>query len=99
MIFSEKMAKIPQPQRGELWNQYRVLCTALVLNIQAKKENRTVTEEEIAPLQTAAKRANEILQDFGFTPSFFPDQPDFFPRLIQELTAVKNAPSTGDGDV
>lgn len=97
MLFSEKMSRIPQPQRGELWQEYRVLCTAFPLNVQLKKENRTPTEKELAPLRDAAKKADKILCSCGQSPSFFPDEGDFWNRLMQELTAVKDSPTKGDG--
>lgn len=97
MLFSEKMSRIPQPHRAELWQQYRTLCSALAINVQIKKENRIPTEQELMPLKEAAKKADEILRTFGQSPSFFPDRDNFWNRLLEELTAVKEAPTKGDG--
>ncbi len=96
MIFSEKMKAIPQPRRADLWNEYRVLCTALALQVTLKRENRTPTEEELRPLKTAANNANAILSEYGFDPSFFPEQEDFFNLLLDELSAVRSNPTKGD---
>ena len=96
MIFSEKMKTIPQPRRADLWNEYRVLCTALALQVTLKRENRPPAEEELRPLKTAANHANAILSGYGFEPSFFPENEDFFNLLIDELSAVRNNPRNED---
>ncbi|MBO5214528.1 MAG: hypothetical protein J6B86_07150 [Clostridia bacterium] len=96
MIFSEKMKAIPQPRRADLWNEYRVLCTALALQVTLKRENRPPTEEELLPLKTTANNANAILSEYGFDPSFFPESEDFFNLLINELSAVRSNPARGD---
>lgn len=96
MLFSEKMAQIPQPSRRALWDEYRTLCTALALNVTLKKESRIPTEAELRPLREAAEKANEILGNFGISPSFCPHSSDFFPCLLEELTAIMNTPSTKD---
>ncbi len=88
MIFSEKVKAIPQPPRADLWNEYPVLCTALALKVTLKRENRPPAKEELLPLKTAANNANAILSEYGFDPSFFPEQEDFFNLLIDELSAV-----------
>ncbi|MBQ1965775.1 MAG: hypothetical protein II348_03785 [Clostridia bacterium] len=97
MLFSEKMSRIPQPHRAELWQQYRTLCSALAINVQIKKENRTPSEQELAPLREAAKKADEILLEFGQDPCFFPHRDGFWNRMLEELTAVKDSPTKGDG--
>lgn len=96
MLFSEKMTKIPQPQRRALWDSYRILCTALTLNATLQKEKRSPSEEELSPLRASAQTANGILAEFQFTPSFFPEQEDFFPRLLEELSAISKHPSGKD---
>ena len=96
MLFSEKMKKIPQPDRAMLWNEYRTLCTALTLNAALKKENRLPSPEELAPLRNAGERANDLLEKHGFSPSFFPQKENFFSHLLEELTAIMNAPSDKD---
>ncbi len=96
MLFSEKMAQIPQPRRADLWKEYRVLCTALALNVRLKKEDRTPTEEELSSLREAAITANGILNEYGFSPSFFPEERDFFKKLIHELSAIASNPSKQD---
>lgn len=96
MLFSEKMKKIPQPDRAMLWNEYRTLCSALTLNAALKKENRLPSPEELAPLRNGAERANRILAEQGFEPSFFPAEPNFFELLLRELDAVMQAPSATD---
>lgn len=96
MLFSEKMIQIPQPRRRALWDTYRILCTALVLNVTLKKENRAPTEEELRPLRDAAQTANGILAEFHFPPSFFPEKDEFFSLLLEELFAVSKHPSGKD---
>ncbi|MBO5248386.1 MAG: hypothetical protein J6B54_03700 [Clostridia bacterium] len=96
MLFSEKMAQVPQPRRADLWSQYRILCNALALNVRLKKENRSPAEAELMPLKTAAKTANDILSQFGMEPSFFPESEAFFDLLIQELSEIRSAPAKGD---
>ena len=96
MLFSEKMTQIPQPQRAELWKEYRTLCTALALNVTLRKENREARDAELSPLREAAKRADVILTEEGFAPSFAPDEEDFFPRLLNELNEIMKNPSSKD---
>ena len=96
MLFSEKMAQFPQPQRAALWDEYRTLCTALALQVTLRKENRDPRDGELIPLREAAKRADALLTEGGFEPSFYPEQADFFPRLLAELTQIINTPSTKD---
>ncbi len=96
MLFDEKMAKIPQPRRADLWKEYRTLCTALVLEVRAKKQARAVTEEELAPLKEAATAADGILAEYGFSPSFFPKEEDFFPKLCEELRQIMAKPRKKD---
>ncbi len=96
MIFSEKMKAIPQPRRADLWTEYRTLCTALALQVKLKKENRTPTEEELFSLRKAAENANKILEEYGFSPSFFPQSETFFEQLTEELSAVAKNPSKED---
>ena len=96
MIFSEKMSRVPQPRRADLWTQYRTLCTALALQVTVGKENRSPTEEELTPLKQAAETANSILSEYGMTPSFFPQQNDFFCLLTEELTKVAHSPKRND---
>ena len=66
MLFSEIMTKIPQPHRAGLWKEYRTLCNALVLRIREKKQGLAPSETDLLPLRTAARRANEILQEQGY---------------------------------
>lgn len=96
MLFSEKLTQIPQPARADLWTEYRTLCTAITLQVTLNKEQRSPKGNELEPLRQAAKRANDILQEYGFPPSFFPEAEDFFSRLTQELTAIAHAPRKGD---
>ena len=96
MLFSEKMSQVPQPQRAELWKEYRTLCTALALNVTLRKENRPPREAELIPLREAAKRADAILTEAGFPPSFVPDEEDFFPKLLNELNEIMKNPSSKD---
>ncbi|MBQ4323008.1 MAG: hypothetical protein IJC19_03630 [Clostridia bacterium] len=96
MLFSEKMARVPQPRRADLWSEYRVLCTALSLQVRRKKEGRNPSEEELIPLKNAAKRANDILLEQGMEISFFPENESFFDALVTELTAIMNTPSDKD---
>lgn len=96
MLFSEKMARIPQPCRAELWSQYRILCKALALNVILKNENRSPAEAELLPLKAAAKTANDLLSQFGMEPSFFPESTAFFELLLQELSEIRDAPAKGD---
>ncbi len=96
MVFDEKMAQIPQPRRADLWQEYRVLSTALALELRVKKQGRTVTEEELAPLKEAAEKANHILAEYGFSPSFSPEANDFFPRLTEELRQIMAKPRKED---
>lgn len=96
MVFSEKMKAIPQPRRADLWGEYRVLCTALALQVTLKRENRPPTEEELRPLKTASNNANAILSEYGFSPSFFSEQEDFFDLLLDELSAVRENNSDND---
>ncbi len=96
MIFSEKMALVPQPRRAALWTEYRTLCTALALQVNLRRERRTATEEELNPLKDAAKKANEILAEFGMEPSFFPEREDFFPLLTEELASIAKSPKHRD---
>ena len=96
MLFSEKMPRIPQPRRADLWKEYRVLCSALALRVKLRKEGRTATEEELAPLRESARKANGILAEYGFLPSFFPESEDFFETLVKELEAVADGPSRED---
>ncbi len=96
MLFSEKMSLIPQPRRANLWQEYRTLCTGLALHITLKKEQRLPTPEELVPLRQAARQANAILEEYEFSPSFFPDKEDFFPLLIEELTRISHTPSRKD---
>ena len=93
MIFSEKMKAVPQPRRADLWTEYRTLCTALALQVKLKKENRSASEEELYPLRKAAENANKILEEYGFSPSFFPRSETFFQQLTEELSAIANHPT------
>ncbi|MBQ5820378.1 MAG: hypothetical protein IIW31_04005 [Clostridia bacterium] len=88
MLFSEIMTKIPQPHRAGLWKEYQTLCNALVLRIREKKQGVAPSETDLLPLRTAARRANEILQEQGYDPFFDPDAPDFLPSLLAELDAI-----------
>ncbi len=96
MLFSEKMAAIPQPKRAKLWQEYRTLCTALALKVQLDRQQRAPTQEELAPLKGAAINANRILEEFHMPPSFSPEKEDFFPLLLAELSALRATPSKGD---
>lgn len=92
MLFSEKLSEIPQPDRAALWEQYTVLCTALSLRVKLKRENRPPSEEEMEPLKKAATQANRILRKHSLSPSFFPDDPEFYSRLLLELDNITNEP-------
>lgn len=96
MLFSEKMAQVPQPHRADLWREYRTLCTALALNVKLRKEAREATEAELSPLQDAARKANELLERHGMPPSFFPEKSDFLLLLTEELQRIMEQPSNGD---
>ena len=96
MLFSEKMSKVPQPDRADLWREYRTLCTALALNVKLRKEAREAAEEEILPLMQAARKANELLARHGMAPSFFPEKSDFLLLLTEELQRIMEQPSNGD---
>ena len=96
MLFSEKLAQIPQPQRAALWKEYRTLTTAAALKIRIQKEDRLPTEEELNPLRQSARDANGILSAFGFLPSFFPEEDRFFELLTEELDRIKKASNEKD---
>lgn len=92
MLFSEKLSEIPQPDRAVLWEQYTVLCTALSLRVTLRREERNVRESELAPLRRAAREANRILAAHALAPSFFPDDPEFYTKLLSELDQITNEP-------
>lgn len=96
LLFSDKMTKIPQPRRADLWDCYRTLCTALALNVTLTREERPPTEEELTPLKQGAERANLILAECGMEPSFFPEAENFFPLLLAELTKITHQPKRKD---
>ncbi len=96
MLFDEKMARIPQPRRADLWGEYRILCTALALELRATRQQREITADEIAPLKEAAEKANGILKEFEISPSFFPEEADFLPRLTEELRQIMAKPRRED---
>ncbi|MBP3300341.1 MAG: hypothetical protein J6M34_02405 [Clostridia bacterium] len=96
MLFSEKMSQVPQPDRADLWREYRTLCTALALNVKLRKEAREATEAELSPLQEAARKANELLARHGMAPSFFPEKSDFLHLLTEELQRIMEQPSNRD---
>lgn len=96
MLFSEKMANVPQPRRAELWKEYRTLCSALALKVALRRENRPAAKEELEALRQAAKRADRILAEYGMEPSFTPDSPDFLSRLLRELEEISRQPKRED---
>ena len=96
MLFSEKMANVPQPRRAELWKEYRTLCSALALKVTLRRENRPPKEEELEALRQAAQRADRILAEYGMEPSFAPDSPDFLPQLLRELEEIASQPKRKD---
>ena len=96
MLFSEKMSRIPQPRRADLWKEYQTLCTVLSLRAGQKKTGIAPAEADLIPLRHAAKNANTILSEFGMSPSFFPEDPDFYAKLLAELDAIMAAPAEKD---
>lgn len=91
MLFSEKIALVPQPERAKLWREFRILGRALILQSRLEKEGRGPEDGELTPLRQAAQRANEILSKFDLSPSFFPEDGDFLLRLTAELNKIKEA--------